>query len=86
MIRDEKELDRVRWAARRGMLELDLVLEPYIKEAYMVSPESDKLAFLALLECEDADLFTWFLKSVPADPEHEEIVEKILQFKKESHR
>jgi|APSaa5957512535_1039671.scaffolds.fasta_scaffold134660_2 succinate dehydrogenase flavin-adding protein (antitoxin of CptAB toxin-antitoxin module) len=85
VIRDEKELDRVRWAVRRGMLELDLVFEPYVLGCYMTSSEADKLAFLALLECEDADLFTWFLKSQTPDPEHVDIVNKILAFKKQRH-
>ena len=85
VIRDEKELDRLLWAARRGMLELDLVLEPYAKSCYMDSSEEDKQAFWALLDCQDPDLFQWFIKSAEPAPEHRDIVRKILHFKRNSH-
>ena len=75
-------LSRLRWAARRGMLELDLVLSPYIEHAYLQAPKEEKAAFHALLACEDQDLFDWFVKSKSADETHQSIVSKVLQVKK----
>ncbi len=82
VIGSEKEIDKVRWASKRGMLELDLILEPYVEYAYEALSVDDKRAFLALLTCEDQDLFCWFIKSQPADVEHEKTVDKVLNFKR----
>jgi antitoxin CptB len=82
VIGSEKELDKVKWASKRGMLELDLILEPYVDHAYQNLNLDDKKAFLALLACEDQDLFCWFIKSHPADIEHTETVDKVLSFKR----
>jgi len=56
------EMQRLRWACRRGMLELDLVLLPFVENVYSTLPESDKLLFDSLLDCEDTELFNWFLE------------------------
>ncbi|MEH6581933.1 MAG: succinate dehydrogenase assembly factor 2 [Halioglobus sp.] len=75
------ELNRMRWAARRGMLELDLVLEPFVNARYQELSESDRLCFQQLMLCEDQDLFSWFLRR--EQPEEQEligIVKQILEF------
>jgi len=74
-------LSRLRWAARRGMLELDLVLSPYIEYAYLQASAKEQQAFDDLLSCEDQDLFNWFIKSKPAKPAYQDIVAKVLQVK-----
>ena len=77
----EEEINRMRWAARRGMLELDLVLEPYVQNRYASLDESDRARFQELMLCEDQDLFGWFLRrEQPEDPELADIVSKILDF------
>ena len=73
------DLHRLRWASRRGMLELDLVLLPFVENVYETLPEEDQKRFDDLLEAEDTDLFQWFLrKGVPDDPENAKIVKIIL--------
>ncbi len=63
------EKNRLFWAARRGMLELDLVLQPFIDNVYDSLDQSDKELFWALLECEDQDMFSWFIDKVdPQEP------------------
>ncbi|RLQ21569.1 succinate dehydrogenase assembly factor 2 family protein [Seongchinamella sediminis] len=80
MVSDE-ELNRMRWAARRGMLELDLVLEPFVQACYRDLDEADRARFQELMLCEDQDLFAWFLRrEQPADGELAVIVRKILDF------
>jgi len=80
MISNE-ELNRMRWAARRGMLELDLVLEPFVTACYADLDEQDRRRFQQLMLCEDQDLFAWFLRrEQPADEELATIVRKILGF------
>ncbi len=52
---------RLRWACRRGMLELDVLFMPFVEEAYEQLAEKDKLIFERLLECQDPELFAWFM-------------------------
>ena len=61
------EINRLKWAIRRGMLELDLIFEPFVERGYPRLSESDKALFIRLLECEDQDLFKWFLKHEQPD-------------------
>ncbi len=80
MISDE-EINRMRWAARRGMLELDLVLEPFVQACYADLDEAGRARFQRLMGCEDQDLFAWFLRrEQPEDEELRDIVATILQF------
>jgi antitoxin CptB len=77
----DKDLDRMRWATRRGMLELDLVLGPFVEGRYMDLNSADKALFQRLMLCEDQDLFTWFLgRQQPEDGELIDIVKQILDF------
>ena len=55
------EKNRLLWASRRGMLELDLWLLPFVEKIYPGLVQEDKERYHALLECEDPDLFAWFM-------------------------
>ncbi|MEH6638389.1 MAG: succinate dehydrogenase assembly factor 2 [Porticoccaceae bacterium] len=77
------EHNRLRWASRRGMLELDLILQPFVEEDYLSLSSEDKQRFQQLLECEDQDLFTWFMKrGEPEESEMKAIVKVILDARK----
>jgi len=76
-----EEINRMRWASRRGMLELDLVLEPFVTARYAGLSERDRLRFQELMRCEDQDLFGWFLRrEQPEDEELAAIVNQVLDF------
>lgn len=78
---DTDELNRMRWASRRGMLELDLVLEPFVNQCYSELEPADRQRFQQLMLCQDQELFGWFLRrETPDDPELSAIVQKILAF------
>jgi len=78
---DEQDVNRMRWASRRGMLELDLVLEPFVSARYAALDDADKNRYRDLMLCEDQELFGWFLKrQVPDDPELAAIVRTILEY------
>ncbi|GAB3277722.1 succinate dehydrogenase assembly factor 2 [Parahaliea aestuarii] len=80
MIQDE-ELKRMRWASRRGMLELDLVLEPFVNHRYSQLDEGDRRRYQQLMECEDQELFAWFLRRErPRNEDHAAIVAQILEY------
>jgi len=77
----DTEINRMRWASRRGMLELDLVLEPFVVTRYAELDERDRQRFQRLMSCEDQDLFAWFMRREnPEDEELQAIVGKILKF------
>ena len=70
--------NRLLWASRRGMLELDLILAPFVKDVYDFLEEDDKLRFEVLLECEDQTLFMWFMqREHPTDPNMQRILQII---------
>ena len=77
----DTELNRMRWAARRGMLELDLVLGPFVEGRYSALSDTDRALFQQLMLCEDQDLFTWFMRRQQTDQEElVDIVKQILDF------
>lgn len=74
---------RVRWHSRRGMLELDVLLVPFAEQAFPELSAEDQARYLDLLECEDPDLFAWFMEhQVPQDPELARIVQLVLEHAK----
>ncbi|XOZ35211.1 succinate dehydrogenase assembly factor 2 [Halomonadaceae bacterium KBTZ08] len=77
---DDREYKRLVWHSRRGMLELDLLLVPFVKEAYPSLSEADQARYRSLIDCEDNDLFAWFMqRNRPEDPDLARIVDLILQ-------
>ncbi len=68
-MKQKMDKNRLVWASRRGMLELDLVLQPFVENVFPTLDESDQELYEALLEEEDQDLFTWFMRrGDPEDP------------------
>ena len=51
------ELDRIRWHCRRGMLELDLVLNAFVERDYPTLDAEEARAFKELLEFQDQELY-----------------------------
>lgn len=71
-------LPKLRWACRRGMLELDLILEHFLTTKYQDLSDENKVRFINLLEQADPDLFAWLMgKQVPEDEDIKLIVDKI---------
>ncbi|SFC21836.1 succinate dehydrogenase assembly factor 2 [Pseudoalteromonas denitrificans] len=60
---------KLRWACRRGMLELDVLFMPFVEDAYDALSEKDKGIFQRLLEGDDPDLFAWFMGHEKSDDE-----------------
>lgn len=76
----EDDIRRLAWQCRRGMLELDILLEPFAKEAFRGLTFEDQQRFVKLLSCEDQDLFVWFMeREQPEDPDLQRIVRIILE-------
>ena len=75
----QMDKNRLFWASRRGMLELDLILLPFAEKIYPGLDVSDQHYFEELLACEDQDLFAWLLRRTePEDGQISRIVGLIL--------
>jgi len=60
------------------MLELDLILLPFLENVLPTLGDRELQLFESLLECEDQDMFNWFLrKEDPEIPEIKTIVDII---------
>lgn len=57
----ENEIKRIYWASRRGMLELDLMLVPFMENCFRSLPAEKQQHYVALMECEDTQIFQWLL-------------------------
>jgi antitoxin CptB len=75
------ERERSYWRSRRGLLELDLLLPPFVKSRYDALPDEHKGALRRLLECEDQDIWDWYQRrSAPNDAGVAQIIELIRSF------
>ena len=74
------DIKRIAWHSRRGMLELDLILMPFVEKHYSQLDKAQQQAYVQLLACEDQDLFGWFLQHQQSqDPVLQGMVELILE-------
>lgn len=78
----ERERDtswrRAWWRSRRGMLEIDVFLVPFIEERFADLPPEQQRAYERLLENEDTELHHWLTgKGQPDDAELASLVEEI---------
>jgi len=78
------EYNRLVWASRRGMLELDLILQPFVENVYKNLDESDQKRYDLLLEEQDQDLFNWFLKK--QDPEDDNLLRIVKIIREKSNK
>jgi len=66
---------RLRWRSRRGMLELDMVLLPFVQRRLDALSPADQARYGRLLEHDDWDIYDWIQgRSAPPDAELEAIV------------
>ena len=72
------EAGRLRWRCRRGMRELDQLLEWYLDVRYAGAGASTKSAFAELLDQQDPELWSWFTgASTAPDAAWKQIVDEI---------
>lgn len=61
------------------MLELDVLLGNFLREAYSNLPTSEKQLFVDLLENQDPPLFAWLMGHEEVPEEHAHIVNLVRQ-------
>ena len=72
------------WRSRRGMLELDLQLQPFLEQSFFSLEENEKEGYEKLLLEEDWQIYDW-LRGVttPVDEDVATVVDKIMRFQQE---
>jgi antitoxin CptB len=69
---------RLQWRCRRGMLELDLLLLPFVEKAYDTLSAEEKQQFHALLDFQDQELLECLmLQKTPEDERLNDIIRKV---------
>lgn len=64
-----QEWDRLRWQCRRGMLELDVILLPFMEQSLPSQSDAVQADFIHLLQHSDLQLFRWLMRGEsPAEP------------------
>jgi len=57
--RESSAVRRLQWRSRRGMLELELALLPFVEQRLDTLSAAERQRFEALLEHDDWDIFEW---------------------------
>ena len=72
------------WRSRRGMLELDLQLQPFLEHSFFSLEDNEKEGYEKLLLEEDWQIYDW-LRGVttPVDEDVAAVVDKIIRFQME---
>jgi antitoxin CptB len=75
---EESAKMRLSWQCRRGMLELDLLLQAFVQHGYEELDPTARTAFRTLLDYPDAVLLEMLMgRTVTADPEIARVIERI---------
>ena len=73
-------INKVIWASRRGLLELDLLLEPFIRSEFNKMNDFDQSHLYEFLKLNDDELFDFFLGSKEVPKQFLAIVSEVLEF------
>lgn len=69
---------RIHWQCRRGMLELDLMLQSFLRKRFAQLSERHKQAFVRLLESHDQILLDYLMgQTIPADKDIADVARQI---------
>lgn len=73
-------MGQLRWRCRRGMRELDVLLETFLKTRYEALSLQQKLDFQELLTIQDPDFFKFLTKKmVPEEQRFVDLIEELLK-------
>ncbi|WP_010112131.1 succinate dehydrogenase assembly factor 2 [Acinetobacter sp. P8-3-8] len=74
---------KVIYRARRGLKEIDVYFDPYVKQHYLQADPSERALFKELVDQEDPDLLDWFMEV--SEPPRSELRDLITKLKKYVH-
>ncbi len=68
---------RLKWQCRRGMRELDLLLEGFLEDNYEALDAAGHESFERLLDCRNEDLMNWLIEG--DSPQDEQLAKMLGQ-------
>ncbi|MCK4101684.1 succinate dehydrogenase assembly factor 2 [Acinetobacter radioresistens] len=72
---------KVIYRARRGLKEIDVYFDPYVKQYYLQADAEEKATFAELVAQEDPDLLDWFMEvAEPPRPEMKQLIIKLKHY------
>lgn len=72
--------NRILWHSRRGMLELDLMLDPFVRNRFDALPPALQALYQEFLAFEDQDLYAMLLeRAEPPEPRFQPLIRLILE-------
>ena len=78
------ELSRLRWRCRRGIKEMDLVLQQFLEQTYPNLSSQQQACFEHILDESDLDIMDWILgRSAPEHSDYDELIGLFRQHKPE---
>ncbi len=69
----------LKWRCRRGMLELDEMLNSFVDHHYEQLSSDDQLVFIQLLEESDQTLWRWFLAIEKSPEKYHDLIAHVLK-------
>ena len=76
-----EEWNRAKWASRRGLLELDLLLAPFVTEAFLELTVVLRQDYRELLFQDDQDLMEWIMgRSAITEDRFVPVIKEIRRF------
>ena len=73
------KLAKIKWACRRGMLELDYILNEFLGDGFKTLSAKQQDDFLQFLDNEDPDLYSWLMGFRKAEIEDDIIMVNIIR-------
>jgi antitoxin CptB len=75
---DDSIFKKLQWRCRRGMKELDVLMQGYLNQMYRDAPREEQQAFQALVDMPDPELYHYFIGKENIDnPQLAALIEKI---------
>lgn len=71
------ERNRIRWLCRRGMKELDLVMNRYVDADYDSLTDTEKATFNQFLRVEDPEIYSWIMGRTDPEPCYAAIIQRL---------
>ena len=77
-----KEINKIKWQCRRGLRELDIILNGFVEFDYPNLSKQQKKEFQILIDNEDVDLMNWLVSGVKHDNFKQQAIVNLI---KDSH-
>lgn len=71
---------RILWRCRRGIREMDILLQGYLETHYDGASESEQNSFEALLDEADLDILSWIMQKTEPDKHYIGIIAIIREY------